>query len=399
MPWAPSLEAARHLAGRHNQLILLHFWSHNCVPCRRLEQAVFSDPVIAQQVGRSFVPVKINADRHPEIVQQYGVEVLPTDVVMTPAGQVVFRGVSPQNAKHFAGNLQLVAAQNVPDISPAPTGTSGGQPWWHQPGRSDYAATPPSPGTPPKMDPPTTEHRPPPTYDDRTVPGPDFGNQPNPHNDAQRGSRYSHDVNVTDNPHAQGPLTTPHYQPAATPPNNHNYAANVLNPSPPAVGPHTLGNSFSAPPQNSQRGPLRPVAQTPAPVQSPPQISPGNPPIGMKGYCPVTLVDLFKWQAGDTRWGAIHRGRTYLFAGPSEQQRFLAAADRYAPMLSGHDPVLYIDRGQFIGGKRQHGVLYRQQVFLFSSEETLNQFWKTPDRYATAIFQAMNQSQTAPPAR
>ena len=60
----------------------------------------------------------------------------------------------------------------------------------------------------------------------------------------------------------------------------------------------------------------------------------GNvPALGLDGYCPVTLADQKKWQVGDRRYGVIHRGRTYLFAGPVEQQKFLANPDHYC---SGH---------------------------------------------------------------
>ena len=66
---------------------------------------------------------------------------------------------------------------------------------------------------------------------------------------------------------------------------------------------------------------------------------------------------------GDCRLGAIHRGRTYLFAGP-DGSSFLAAPDRYAPVASGNDIVLATDQGKVVPGT-EHGVFYENRIYLF----------------------------------
>jgi len=120
-----------------------------------------------------------------------------------------------------------------------------------------------------------------------------------------------------------------------------------------------------------------------------PQLPPGSPPLGLDGYCPVTLCEKRDcWVAGDTRWGAIHRGRTYLFAGEAERKAFLADPDRYAPVLEGNDPVLALERSRAVPGARDHGVFYDGRVYLFANEETLEVFRKDPDRYAIDMRQA-----------
>jgi protein disulfide-isomerase len=99
----------------------------------------------------------------------------------------------------------------------------------------------------------------------------------------------------------------------------------------------------------------------------------------------------WKWVPGDARYGAIHMGRTYWFAGPSEQQEFLAKPDLYSPALAGIDPVLAIDHRQSIPGVREHSLDYEGQFYLFSSEATLQQFTSSPERYANGVRQAMSQ--------
>lgn len=109
----------------------------------------------------------------------------------------------------------------------------------------------------------------------------------------------------------------------------------------------------------------------------------------MEGFCPVTLVEREQWQQADKRWGAIHRGRLYLFAGPAEQQRFLANPDRFSPALSGFDPVMYAERGQLVEGKRRYGTFFYDQVYLFSDEAALRRFEQNPAGYADHVHQAM----------
>jgi len=53
-------------------------------------------------------------------------------------------------------------------------------------------------------------------------------------------------------------------------------------------------------------------------------------------------------------------------------------------------PKVYLaDSGEATEGVRTHGVVYRKRVYLFSSEENLQRFWQSPERYAAPIRQAM----------
>src|SRR6185369_11033071 len=89
------------------------------------------------------------------------------------------------------------------------------------------------------------------------------------------------------------------------------------------------------------------------------------PPVGLDGFCPVTLVETMArnpgdrgaWKKGDRQFGAVHKGRTYLFTSVEQQQKFLQNPDNYAPVLSGCDPVLYAERGQMVDGKRAFGLV------------------------------------------
>ncbi len=130
-----------------------------------------------------------------------------------------------------------------------------------------------------------------------------------------------------------------------------------------------------------------PLTDPPAPPLAAPTAP--EPKLALEGYCPVSLSQNEAWQLGDRRWGAIHRGRIYLFASPSHQQQFLDDPDRYSPVLSGYDPTKFIDQGEPVEGKRQHGMWFRGRMYLFAEEASLERFQRSPEYYAQKSYEIM----------
>lgn len=118
-------------------------------------------------------------------------------------------------------------------------------------------------------------------------------------------------------------------------------------------------------------------------------IPPGNPPLALDGYCPVSLTEKHRWVLGNKRWGVRHEGRTYLFAGPEEQQKFLVDPDRYAPILAGCDVVQLVENSQVAEGRREYGAWFGGRVYLFGSEETFQRFSADPYRYIQMLPQVV----------
>ena len=161
---------------------------------------------------------------------------------------------------------------------------------------------------------------------------------------------------------------------------------------PPAPASTALAYGSQSPPPPAQK-PADAQADNPvlpSPTNSPTPQGPSlHPPLGLDGYCPVTLTEKQQWVVSDRRWGMIHRGRTYLFVGPEEQARFHADPDRYAPMVSGNDIVLATEQGQAVSGMREHGVFFGNRIYLFSSEATLEKFAQNPHAYANQAMGAL----------
>jgi protein disulfide-isomerase len=159
-----------------------------------------------------------------------------------------------------------------------------------------------------------------------------------------------------------------------------NRFVNQEQPAPNAAATHAAGNSAGSEPAVSL------LPSTPA------KIDLANPPLGLDGHCPVSLFEQEKWVKGDARFGARHRGRTYLFASKQHADQFFANPDQYSPVLSGYDPILLLEGKQWVAGERQHGIwLENNRMYLFSSEQTLQRFWEEREHWVPLAEQAMRE--------
>jgi YHS domain-containing protein len=109
---------------------------------------------------------------------------------------------------------------------------------------------------------------------------------------------------------------------------------------------------------------------------------------GLEGFCPVTLAESSQWQNGLPKYVAVHQGQRYNFAGPQEFEKFVAAPEKYAPVLRGIDCIELLENNASIPGKRECGVFYNGRIYLFESEANLNKFSQGPDPYERKVSQA-----------
>lgn len=413
--WYEDFQQASQVAGQQGRLLLLHFYSDDCVPCVKVERNVFSQPVVAQAIERSYVAVKVHVKKQPQLATRYNVTQWPTDVVVSPAGQEIFRTVSPQSAQDYVLFVSQIAAQAgvgiktdslLPAARTAGANAAAGAFAAAQTQAQTYLQNnlPPPPGfaafnpaapqaapfvTAPPAAAPTT-----PTGQPFFQPSPEALQQAVAQPQPPANQQYQQNPWVTPNQPAPAaaaaaapvfaqPSAAPAFaqQPAAAPP----YSAQPAGAQPafaqPIVQPAAAG--FAPPPSMAAPVAARQPEAIPASIA---------PPTSMEGYCPVTLRDNAKWVKGDRNFGAVHRGRTYLFASAVEQQKFLADPDAYSPTLSGCDTVKYSQTGQMIDGKRSFGVKYGGKVYLFSDLEARRTFEADPARFAETAYQAMRQS-------
>ena len=390
--WEPTLDSAQRLAGQTNRLVLIQFWAPWCTVCRRVETEVFSQTSVAADIAVNYVPVKVNADHFPATAKKYGVTALPTTVITTPQGQQLDSIRGRLETAEFMARLNRVAtaeknrgstpyAQIPANAAPPATAAVTG-PTSNSAMSLSQGAQPPMAGSqPPAASPAPVESR----YADfiRRPQNPNQNVPPTPI--AQPSSAPVGPTAVQ--PPANNALPTPTAASAAQayPPIQQQTTPSPAAPYQPLAASPSVGQRQELPATQATNPILPSPTATPTP-QQPPTI---NSPLGLDGYCPVTLTEKVQWAPGDRRWGAIHRGRTYLFAGPEQQRRFFTDPDRYAPAVSGNDVVLATEQGQPVPGMREHGVFFGNRVFLFSSEATLERFARNPAQYATQALGAV----------
>ncbi|HEY2895040.1 MAG TPA: thioredoxin family protein [Pirellulales bacterium] len=411
MPWLPSLEAAQQVAARTNRLVLIHFWAPWCQPCMRLEREVFSKPETGKALEANFVMVKLNTDEAPGTARLYGVSSLPSDVIISPNGRLVSQLQSPPTANQYvvqmnqaaAGYRQLTArptqhaavtpvsanpaiAQPVVAMpQPAPVIPPAAPPVAGAPGQPAMAPqvvamnAPQSPGVSPEQ----LASQAPPTAAVASAPPMAAAQGAQAPVAAPAVDRYAEYFPPGTSPQTVAPQTR---APQA--------AAAQMGAPQPAPGTQAATASVGTSVPNAAAAPLQGAYNSYVSYQQQqqppaPQLPAGCPPLGLDGNCPVTLVERMQWSLGDRAWGAVHRGRTYLFAGPEERARFLASPDLYSPVMSGIDPVLALDNQMVVAGKREFGVFGAdRRIYLFADEASLKRFEQNPKRYAAEAIQA-----------
>lgn len=333
LTWQTDLETAQRKARDSGRLVLLHFGGPWCEPCRRLEQQVFGQPGFGHDLAARYVAVKVDPRQQPKLAEKYGVHAVPTDVVTTARGQLVMKVESPASAVAYSETLNRIADNVLP------------------PSNSVAANSPPR-----DADSVATTSR---GQLDRYA---DYYNRRKPVSPAR---------DPTNSAASDRPQTSVQNTAAAT------------------MATAAYGANRAA---SDRQGDLAGPAQSPNGASEDQPSAAVQPPFALDRYCAVTLVEKRRWEVGDERWGAIHRGRTYLFVSEEAQKAFLANPDRFSPVFAGNDPVMHVDHHQDVPGKREHGAFYNNRIYLFTSEDTFHRFDRDPSRYtADATRQAQRR--------
>ena len=90
MPWAiDAFVRARHEA-KPVLLSIVTPWSEACA---EMDRTTYADAGIAAAIDNDFVPVRVDADRRPDIAERYGLDVWPTTAFLTPDGAMITGGL------------------------------------------------------------------------------------------------------------------------------------------------------------------------------------------------------------------------------------------------------------------------------------------------------------------
>ncbi len=419
IPWTNDIGAASRAALSRDGIVMLHFYSDNCVPCKMLDSRAYQDPGLINKIKMTVIPVKIHVDSTPQVAQKYHVTRWPTDVYLAADGTELVRTVSPQKTADYLKLLERVEIRNrdyVLTTRSQQMAMSSSTNDRHPPSFASANTTTPS----------TLQV----TYNASPEASSSTGAPPQGANNGFTATGNSREV---ENSFCVAPPTHPALQnaqpgqqtpqntvaqaqsapsgssipPAITPPQPQFNAQAAIAPSP--------NNRFLAPAQAASFSPQMSPTQAAQPTNAPgsPNASrPTQPSFGqpvraqlvsnknsnvsgltddaiaqqielaktrisgpaMNGYCPVALDERSEWVEGSESFSVRHRGRIYLLSSAQAQTKFLESPDRFAPMLSGFDLVHFLRTGDFADGLREYGCWYRGRVYLFATAENREYF-------------------------
>ncbi len=372
IPWRDDLKQAHAESTACGKPLLLHFYGDNCPWCDKLEAGAFQTAEVNTAIQQAFIPVKIHTGKNQNLVQMFKVKQIPTDVVVTPAGQVLSHGTSKQQPSDFvamlsqslkngasAPNTAIAAQAPAPNVGPTPQQTAA-----QQPAAQQTVAQQPLPQ---RQAPPTTVANAPVVSNQSTV-------QTNPM------VAGVSPANVSSN--SANSFTMP--------------AGFSGGASGQLAGARTEGLSLSVPAQVAapSKTATESLGATPskAPATAATKSPESQPELALEGYCAVALVDSVRWEEGKPSLGVVHLGKLYLFSSEAAMQTFLADPEPYTPVLNEIDVVRFFEERRIVAGKRTHGTRINNRMFFFADEDALEHFQVEWERYYDAAIAVMDNA-------
>ncbi len=77
------------IAERTGKPVLLSISARWCAGCHEMDRETYDEPRIAANCSDGFVPVRVDADRHPRVRERYTMGGFPSTVFLTPDGEVL----------------------------------------------------------------------------------------------------------------------------------------------------------------------------------------------------------------------------------------------------------------------------------------------------------------------
>lgn len=344
--WSTDLEGSLRAASVAQRPVLMEFTASWCVYCKRMEKTTFTDRQVVQRVQSSFVPVRIDADRHKELVQKLEVRGLPAILIVSPDLRIIDRISGFQTPEALIQKLDVVIAglrQN---------GT----------GAAPIASRPRNTVPPAHAQTQSVGNR-------NMAPGQGVNRQA----DGVPRLNLFEEQAVSGFAAAQNPADTMP-DPANTLPKS------GLDDSAPF---HEVSASAA---DNEQKIPVRPAGRSRSAA------IPDTRAAAFKGVCVVTAVQSREIVKGQPQYSSEFRGQTLWFQGPEQKALFDADPERFWPMLDGACAVTLSEDGQRQVGDFHYAAVFRKRVWLFSSEDAMRQFLKEPAEYAE---EALEQLESA----
>jgi YHS domain-containing protein/thiol-disulfide isomerase/thioredoxin len=111
--WHTDFEAARQQAQQTGKPLLVHFWAEWCGPCKQMESSVFNQPQVMSALRSDVVAVKLDVDQHQELSSRFGIEVLPSDIILESGGERIVESTGFRNPGEYVQMIQRAKTRQI----------------------------------------------------------------------------------------------------------------------------------------------------------------------------------------------------------------------------------------------------------------------------------------------
>ncbi len=97
-------------AQAQDKLVFLDFYAEWCGACREMDKTTFADAAVAELLERRYVFLKVDTDAYPVVGKYFAVVGLPTAIVLSGSGEIIYRHTGPMDAQRFLQALNGLEA-------------------------------------------------------------------------------------------------------------------------------------------------------------------------------------------------------------------------------------------------------------------------------------------------
>ncbi len=98
--WKGTLQEAMKLSAKEKKPIFVDFWAEWCGPCKEMLATTYKDRAVIER-SKKFIPVLINADEQPKVLEKFGISAIPTVVFLDAKGKVLLQSTGAEKAPEF----------------------------------------------------------------------------------------------------------------------------------------------------------------------------------------------------------------------------------------------------------------------------------------------------------
>jgi thioredoxin-like negative regulator of GroEL len=112
--WRTDYGGALKEAQDKNLPLIIDFGTVNCYWCKKLDESTFRDPRIVRTMNERFIPLRIDGEKEPTLVQLLKITSYPTVVLASPDKRIIGNMEGYQEAERFHESLQRTLASLMP---------------------------------------------------------------------------------------------------------------------------------------------------------------------------------------------------------------------------------------------------------------------------------------------